>query len=66
MRWLPPLVLHGAHRADSATLQSHADLFAERLMRWPDWPEIDAMEPALDCAVPEDARPSIAFGMTGA
>jgi glutathione-regulated potassium-efflux system ancillary protein KefF len=57
MRWLPPLVLHGAHRADAAELQDHAALFAERLQQWPDWPEIAEMEPAPECAVPADARP---------
>lgn len=58
MRWLPPLVLHGAHRADDAVLAAHAVLFADRLLRWPDWPEMGEMEPAPDCAVPADARPS--------
>ncbi len=57
MRWLPPLVLHGAHRADDAALAAHAALFVERLLSWPRWPEIDDMEPAPECAVPADARP---------
>lgn len=57
MRWLPPLALHGAHRVEDETLAEHAGLFAQRLASWPDWPEIDAMEPAPDCAVPADARP---------
>ena len=58
MRWLPPLVLHGAHRASDAELQAHAELFVERLAQWPQWPEIDEMEPAPVCAVPADARPT--------
>jgi glutathione-regulated potassium-efflux system ancillary protein KefF len=57
MRWLPPLVLHGAHRADTTTLAGHAELFAQRLRAWPQWDEIDEMEPAPECAVPADARP---------
>ena len=57
MRWLPPLVLHGAHRAQDPELLAHAAVFAQRLAQWPAWPEIDAMEPAPDCAVPADARP---------
>jgi glutathione-regulated potassium-efflux system ancillary protein KefF len=57
MRWLPPLVLHGAHRASDAELAAHADLFVQRLQQWPDWPEIAEMEPAPECAVPADARP---------
>ncbi|MDE2081642.1 MAG: NAD(P)H-dependent oxidoreductase [Burkholderiales bacterium] len=58
MRWLPPLVLHGAHRIDDAALQAHAAVFAQRLASWPDWPEIAEMAPAPECAVPADARPA--------
>ena len=58
MRWLPPLVLHGAHRAGDTLLDEHAALFAGRLASWPDWPEIDEMEPAPLCDVPADARPA--------
>ena len=57
MRWLPPLLFHGAHRADEAELGAHAKLFDERLRHWPDWPEIDAMQAAPACDVPDDARP---------
>jgi glutathione-regulated potassium-efflux system ancillary protein KefF len=57
MRWLPPLVLHGAHRVSDAELAAHAALFAQRLQQWPDWPEIGDMEAAPACAVPADARP---------
>jgi glutathione-regulated potassium-efflux system ancillary protein KefF len=58
MRWLPPLVLHGAHRVDEAALQAHAATFAERLARWPDWPEIASIEAVARCDVPVDARPA--------
>jgi glutathione-regulated potassium-efflux system ancillary protein KefF len=57
MRWLPPLVLYGAHRIDDTALAAHAKMFADRLAEWPDWPEIAEMEPAPDCSVPADARP---------
>ena len=57
MRWLPPLVLHGAHRASDVALAAHAQTFAERLRSYPAWPEIEDMEPAPECAVPADARP---------
>jgi glutathione-regulated potassium-efflux system ancillary protein KefF len=57
LRWLPPLVLHGAHRATDAELLAHAGLFVQRLQSWPDWPEIAEMEPAPLCEVPTDARP---------
>ncbi len=58
LRWLPSLVLHGAHRIGDAELAAHAALFVQRLAQWPDWPEIADMDPAPECAVPADARPS--------
>lgn len=58
MRWLPPLVLHGAHRAGDAALDAHAALLIERLRSYPDWPEIAQRDPAPECAVPADARPA--------
>ena len=58
MRWLPPLLLHGAHRSSEAALAAHAQLFVERLAQYPAWPEIEAMEAAPECAVPADARPA--------
>ena len=56
MRWLPPLLFHGAHRADDALLATHAALFRQRLQTWPDWPEIQTMEASPACDVPDDAR----------
>lgn len=58
MRWLPPLVLHGAHRASETELEAHATLFGQRLLQWPHWPEIAEMASALECEVPADARPA--------
>jgi glutathione-regulated potassium-efflux system ancillary protein KefF len=60
MRWLPPLVLHGAHRVSDAELAAHAALFADRLARYPDWPELAALEPETGCAVSTDDRPDAA------
>ena len=57
MRFVPPLVLHGAHRADDAAIDGQARTFVEKLRTWPDWPEIEEMEPTPECAVPADARP---------
>jgi glutathione-regulated potassium-efflux system ancillary protein KefF len=59
MRWLPPLVLHGAHRADQADLDAHAATFAQRLQTWPTWPELDELDDTLPCDVPADARPTL-------
>ena len=64
MRWLPPLLLHGAHRIGKETLAGHSALFAERLASWPDWPEIEDMDPAPPCDVPADARPSVEAAST--
>lgn len=58
MRWLPPLVLHGAHRVDDAALRAHTELFGNRLATWPAWPELEGLAPETGCDVPADARPS--------
>jgi glutathione-regulated potassium-efflux system ancillary protein KefF len=58
MRFLPPLLLHGAHRIDDAELQAFAELYAQRLASHPDWPEIAELEPCAPCEVPADARPA--------
>jgi glutathione-regulated potassium-efflux system ancillary protein KefF len=57
MRFLPPLVLHGAHRVDDAAIAEHAAVFVDRLRRWPDWPEIDEAEACVQCEVPLGERP---------
>jgi glutathione-regulated potassium-efflux system ancillary protein KefF len=59
MRFLPPLLQHGAHRLSDAELAAHAELFVQRLASYPDWPEIDELEPCAPCEVPDDARPSL-------
>lgn len=58
LRMLPPLVLHGAHRADDEALDAHAEIFKARLGSYPDWPEIAESEDCPACVVPADARPS--------
>ena len=60
MRFLPPLLLHGAHRVTEAELTAHAETYAQRLASWPDWPEIAELEPCAPCDVPADARPAAA------
>ena len=57
MRFLPPLLLHGAHRADEAEVDAHAAVYAERLASHPHWPELDELLYKLPGPVPEDARP---------
>jgi glutathione-regulated potassium-efflux system ancillary protein KefF len=58
MRFLPPLVLHGAHKASEAELTAHAETYAQRLADYPAWPEIDLVEDCVECAVPPSARPT--------
>jgi glutathione-regulated potassium-efflux system ancillary protein KefF len=61
MRWLPPLLLHGAHCASDADIAAHAALFAQRLAAWPDaagWTELAAADAQPACDVPADARPA--------
>jgi len=58
MRFLPPLVLHGAHRVSAEDVQAHTQVFAERLASYPDWPELAELEAHIECAVPSDARPA--------
>ena len=60
MKWLPPLVLHGAHRIGEGALAEHAALWAERLATWPAWPELADFEDTPECEVPGDARPPTA------
>ena len=57
MRFLPPFVLHGAHRVHEAELQAFAAAFADRLQRYPDRLEVAAVASAPTCDVPLDARP---------
>lgn len=57
MRFLPPLVLHAAHRADQAAVDAHATLYAQRLESHPNWPELDELEADTSCAVPATDRP---------
>jgi glutathione-regulated potassium-efflux system ancillary protein KefF len=57
MRFLPPLLLHGAHHVGPAETAAHARVFADRLSSYPNWPEIDNMPDCVTCEVPTTARP---------
>jgi glutathione-regulated potassium-efflux system ancillary protein KefF len=57
MRFLPPHVLHGAHRASDAELAEHAQSYAKHLATYPDWPEMEFVEDCVECRVPDTARP---------
>ena len=57
MRFLPPLVLHGAHRSSGDEIAAHAALFVDRLRSYPAWPELADLDSCPLCDVPADARP---------
>jgi glutathione-regulated potassium-efflux system ancillary protein KefF len=59
MRFLPPLVLHGAHSSPEETVAAHVDTFRERLQSYPRWPEIDELESSPACEVPPAHRPDV-------
>jgi glutathione-regulated potassium-efflux system ancillary protein KefF len=42
MRWLPPLILHGAQKVDDAVIDTHVAAYLQRLVSYPDWPELAA------------------------
>ena len=58
LRFLPPLVLHGAHRASEAEIETHVQTFAARLASYPDWPEIEDLPACEAPEVPAGDRPS--------
>jgi glutathione-regulated potassium-efflux system ancillary protein KefF len=58
MRFLPPMVLHGAHSAAEETVDEHTRTFAQRLSTYPHWPELQDIEDCIACEVPERDRPA--------
>ena len=58
MRFLPPLLLHGAHKVDEAEVAAHETVFVQRIASYPDWPELEHMAECIACEVPDDARPA--------
>ena len=57
LRFVPPLVLHGAHRAAEAEVAAHASLYTSRLLSYPHWPELAETDAPEACDVPLEARP---------
>ncbi len=57
MRFLPPLVLHGAHRVSEAELAAHVQVFIERLASYPAWPEMAELDACEVREVPVGDRP---------
>jgi glutathione-regulated potassium-efflux system ancillary protein KefF len=59
MRFLPPLVLHGAHRVSDAALAEHVAVFSQRLSGYPAWPELQSLSQCANCEVAPDQRPDV-------
>jgi glutathione-regulated potassium-efflux system ancillary protein KefF len=58
MRFLPPLLLHGAHGAPEASVAAHVQVFQDRLQSHPQWPELAELDACPACDVPQADRPS--------
>ncbi|MFC5520372.1 NAD(P)H-dependent oxidoreductase [Polaromonas jejuensis] len=56
MRFLPPMVLHGAHRVSKEAVAEHLAVFSQRLQSYPDWPELEDLEQHPACVVPKRDR----------
>ncbi len=59
MRFLPPMVLHGAHRASEEAVAQHVAVFTDRLRSYPQWPELAELGPCPACEVPTADRPPV-------
>ena len=58
LRFLPPLLLHGALAASREAVEAHAQSYVERLERYPDWPELAELEECPACDMPPGDRPA--------
>ena len=52
MRFLPPLILHGARSVTGDVVTQHVATFGQRLQSYPDWPEMAELQTCPACAVP--------------
>jgi glutathione-regulated potassium-efflux system ancillary protein KefF len=57
LRFLPPMLFYGAHQASDEEIGAHASMFRERLLTYPDWPEMDEVLACPECVVPETDLP---------
>lgn len=57
-RFLPPMVLHGAHHLAEGELDAHVQTYVDRLQHYPDWPELADMPACPACKVPTQDRPT--------
>lgn len=57
MRFLPPMLMHGAHAASEQALDVQVQIYRERLSAYPQWPEMDELGDCPTCVVPAIDRP---------
>ena len=58
LRFLPPLLFHGARSARREDLAAHVEVFRQRLASYPHWPEMDELDACPTCVVPQTDRPA--------
>ncbi|MBA4108003.1 MAG: NAD(P)H dehydrogenase [Leptothrix sp. (in: Bacteria)] len=58
LRFLPPLVLHGAHTVSPQALEAHVEVYRDRLSTYPLWPEMAELGSCPLCEVPANDRPT--------
>ena len=57
LRFLPPMLLYGAHQASDEEIAHHAAVFRDKLLSYPDWPEMDEVLACPTCIVPAGELP---------
>jgi glutathione-regulated potassium-efflux system ancillary protein KefF len=57
LRFLPPLVLHGANSASAIELAEHSQTYLAHLRDYPAWPEIADLPACVSCPIPPADRP---------
>ena len=57
MRFLPPLLLHGAHQVEEPELLRHARRFCGQLADYPNWAAAEQLQEPVE--VPLDERPAL-------
>jgi glutathione-regulated potassium-efflux system ancillary protein KefF len=63
MRFLPPMLLHGANSVSETEVAQHIETFRQRLQSYPRWPELDDLDNCTDCEVPAADRPENQKGL---
>lgn len=57
LRFLPPLLLHGARTATDDAVAAHVAIFEDRLRTYPRWGELQDLPQCPACEVPASDRP---------